>query len=83
MQSLGEVRVAVTALVGRATASIDEVLEYAPGTIVRLDARADAPVPLLVNGIAIASGDIVATDDGSLAIEIGEIMLPDEMRSPR
>lgn len=83
MQSLGDVRVAVTALVGRATASIDEVLDYAPGTIVRLDARTDAPVPLLVNGIAVASGDIVATDDGSLAIEIGQILLPDEMRPPR
>jgi flagellar motor switch protein FliN len=83
MRSLGDVRVAVTALVGRATASIDEVLGYAPGTIVRLDARADAPVPLLVNGIAVASGDIVATDDGGLAIEISEIMLPDEMPSAR
>jgi flagellar motor switch protein FliN/FliY len=83
MQSLAEVRVAVTALVGRATASIEEVLAYAPGTIVALDARADAPVPLLVNGIAVASGDIVATEDGSLAIEIGEILAPSEARPLR
>jgi flagellar motor switch protein FliN len=83
LQSLAEVRVAVTALVGRATASIEEVLGYAPGTIVALDARADAPVPLLVNGIAIASGDIVATEDGNLAIEIGEILVPAEARPLR
>ncbi|HEV2037478.1 MAG TPA: FliM/FliN family flagellar motor switch protein, partial [Candidatus Eremiobacteraceae bacterium] len=70
LESLGDVRVAVTALVGRATATIGEVLHYAPGTIVALDARADAPMPLFVNGVAIASGDIVALEDGSLAIQI-------------
>lgn len=83
MEALGDIRVSVTALVGRATASIDEVLDYAPGTVVPLDARADAPVPLLVNGVAIASGDLVATDDGCLAIEINQIMLPDALRVTR
>jgi flagellar motor switch protein FliN len=75
---LGDVRVAVTALVGRTTASIAEILTYIPGTLVPLDTRIDAPVPLLVNGIAIARGDLVATDDGCLALEIGEVMVHDD-----
>ncbi len=83
LEALGDVRVAVTALLGRATASIGEVLSYAPGAVVALDVRADAPVPLLVNGVAVASGDLVATDDGNLAIEINAIILPDGVRSPR
>jgi flagellar motor switch protein FliN/FliY len=83
LETLGDVRVAVTALLGRATASIADVLKFAPGTVVPLDVRADAPVPLLVNGVAIASGDLVATDDGSLAIEIDEIALPDSRGSTR
>jgi len=77
LDALGDVRVVVTALVGRTTASVGEVLNYAPGTIVPLDARTDAPVPLLVNGITIACGDLVAMDDGGLAVEIKQIVLPD------
>ena len=80
LEALGDLRVAVTALVGRTTASIGEVLNYAPGTIVSLDTKAEAPVPLLVNGIAVASGDLVSLEDGGLAIEINEILQFD--RSP-
>lgn len=76
LDALGDVRLAVTALVGRTTASIGDVLKYAPGTVVPLDAPADAPVPVLVNGIAVATGDLVALDDGSLAIHINEIVRP-------
>ncbi|HEV2878506.1 MAG TPA: FliM/FliN family flagellar motor C-terminal domain-containing protein [Candidatus Eremiobacteraceae bacterium] len=81
LEALGDLRVAVTALVGRTTASIGEVLNYAPGTIVPLDAKAEAPVPLLVNGIAIATGDLVALEDGSLAIHINEILQFDNTRA--
>lgn len=83
LEALGDVRVAVTALLGRATASIGDVLNYTPGTVVPLDVRADAPVPLLVNGVAVACGDLVATDDGSLAIEISDITLPESLRWTR
>ncbi len=81
LEALGDLRVAVTALVGRTTASISEVLNYAPGTVVSLDAKADAPVPLLVNGIAVASGDLVSLEDGGLAIQINEILQFDRSRS--
>jgi flagellar motor switch protein FliN len=77
LDALGDVQVVVKALVGRATVSVGEVLNYAPGTIVPLDARTDAPVPLLVNGITIACGDLVAMDDGGLAVEIKQIVQPD------
>ena len=81
LEALGDLRVAVTALVGRTTASIGEVLNYSPGTIVSLDTRAEAPVPLLVNGIAVASGDLVSLEDGGLAIQINEILQFDRSRS--
>lgn len=80
LETLGDVRVDVSALLGRASATIGDVLNYAPGTIVPLDTRSDASVPLLVNGVAVASGDVVVTDDGRLAIEINEISLPESLR---
>jgi flagellar motor switch protein FliN len=81
LEALGDLRVAVTALLGRTTASIGEVLNYAPGTVVPLDAKAEAPVPLLVNGIAVATGDLVSLEDGGLAIQINEILQFDKTRS--
>jgi flagellar motor switch protein FliN len=81
VEALGDLRVAVTALVGRTTASIGEILNYAPGTVVPLDAKAEAPVPLLVNGIAVATGDLVSLEDGGLAVQINEILQFDKSRS--
>ena len=82
LEALGVVRVAVTALVGRASAALGDVLQYAPGKVVVLDAKADAPVRLLVNGILVAQGDLVATEDGDLAIHINEIVQPDDACGP-
>lgn len=76
LESLGEVQVTVTVLLGRATASIGELLAFTPGSIIRLDTRGDAPVELFVNGVAIASGDLVTTDDGGLAVQIVDLVQP-------
>jgi flagellar motor switch/type III secretory pathway protein FliN len=47
---------------------------------VPLDAKAEAPVPLLVNGIAVATGDLVSLEDGGLAVQINEILQFDKSR---
>jgi len=73
VDSLADVAVDVTAMLGPARATIGEVLAYTTGSIVALDARADAPVPLLVNGVTVATGDVVVTEDGMLAIEISAV----------
>jgi flagellar motor switch protein FliN/FliY len=71
--ALGDIRVSLTVMLGRAVASIADVLHYAPGTVVPLDVAADAPAPLLVNGVAVATGELVTTDDGGLAFEIRDV----------
>ncbi len=74
LETLAEVRVSLTVMLGRATALIGDVLRYAPGTVIPLEVAVDAPAPLLVNGVAIATGDIVATEDGCLAFEIRDLL---------
>lgn len=74
--SLADVTVDVTAMLGPARATIGEVLAYKTGSVVALEARADAPVPLMVNGVTVATGDVVVTDDGMLAIEINAVRQP-------
>ncbi len=70
LDDLAEVALDVRVVLGRASVRIADVLAYTPGTVVSLDIAPDAPVALLVNGVAVAEGDIVLSDDGSLGVEI-------------
>ena len=69
---LGDVEVTVSARVGDARLPLSAVVTLAAGTVVPLECRADAPITLVVNGVAVAIGDLVTDDDGSLAFEIRE-----------
>ena len=70
---LGNIEVTVAARIGSARVSLASAASFAPGSLVMLDCAADAPVALLVNGVAIAKGDLVVTDDGELAVEITDV----------
>jgi flagellar motor switch protein FliN/FliY len=71
--ALNDVEVCVTVSIGNARVRVSDVLAFAEGTIVPLGANANAPVEMLVNGIAVAVGEIIELEDGMLAIEIGEV----------
>ncbi len=70
---LGEIEVSVSARVGRARIPLARAAAIAVGSVVPLDCSADAPVELLVNGVAIASGELVIDDDEVLGVEIREV----------
>jgi flagellar motor switch protein FliN/FliY len=73
LDALGTVALDVRVILGSASVRVADVLGFAPGVVVPLDAAPDAPVALLVNGVAIAEGDLVVTEGGSLAVEIATI----------
>jgi len=73
---LGPVALDVRVVLGRSSVRVSDVMAFAPGVVVPLDAAPNAPVALLVNGIAVAEGDIVLTDDGTLAVEIATLTAP-------
>lgn len=81
LAALNSVALDVRVVLGRASVRVADVLGFAPGVVVPLDAAPDAPVALLVNGVAIAHGDIVVTQDGSLAVEIAALATPREQLS--
>ncbi|MBV8364954.1 MAG: FliM/FliN family flagellar motor switch protein [Candidatus Eremiobacteraeota bacterium] len=68
--ALTDIEVSVNVVVGKARCRISEVLTFAEGVVVPLAASAQAPVELFVNGVAVASGEIVELEDGTLALEI-------------
>jgi len=70
LEALGEIEVAVCARLGLARVPLASAAAFTEGSVVSLDCEPDAPVALLVNCVAVASGDLVLTDDGILAVEI-------------
>jgi len=73
LESLADVEVLVCARLGQARMPLNSVLSLTEGAVVPLDCAPDAPAILLVNGVGVASGDLVLMDDGMLAVEIHEV----------
>ncbi len=56
---LADVLLQVDVVVGRARLPLRDLLSLAPGMVVELDRRADAPVEVTVNGRLVAQGEVV------------------------
>jgi flagellar motor switch protein FliN len=76
LDMLGPVVLDVRVVLGRTSLRVADVMAFAPGVVVPLDAAPQAPVALLVNGVAVAEGDLVVTDEGTLAVEIAMLTPP-------
>ncbi|MGH2857152.1 MAG: flagellar motor switch protein FliN [Solirubrobacteraceae bacterium] len=63
LRRLSAVPVELSVEIGRARMSVGETLELREGSVVTLDRMAGEPVDLLVNGIAIARGEVVVIDE--------------------
>lgn len=63
LERVYDLTVPVTVELGRATLSVQEILQLCAGSVVELDRAADAPVELLVHGKCVARGEIVVVDD--------------------
>ncbi|MCI5621812.1 MAG: flagellar motor switch phosphatase FliY [Lachnospiraceae bacterium] len=63
----------VTVELGRTTKSIQEILDFAPGTIIELNKIAGEPIDVLVNGKYVAKGEVVVIEE-SFGVRITEII---------
>ncbi len=68
-----DVPLQVTVELGRTQKSIQEILDFAPGTIVELDKIAGEPVDVLVNGKFVAKGEVVVIEE-SFGVRVTEIV---------
>ena len=68
-----DVPLEVTVELGRTRKSIQEILEFAPGTIIELNKIAGEPIDVLVNGKYVAKGEVVVIEE-SFGILINEIV---------
>ncbi|HEY5583604.1 MAG TPA: flagellar motor switch phosphatase FliY [Ruminiclostridium sp.] len=65
----------VTVELGRTQKLIKDILEFGAGSIIELDKLAGEPVDILVNGKAIAKGEVVVIDE-SFGVRITDIIHP-------
>jgi flagellar motor switch protein FliN len=71
--ALGEIEVTVAVRLGGVRMPLHAAAELGEGSLVTLDCTPESPVALLVNGVAIAQGELVVTEEGELAVEISDV----------
>ncbi|MCT4507989.1 MAG: flagellar motor switch phosphatase FliY [Tepidibacter sp.] len=67
----------VTVELGRTKKSIDDILEFSPGTIIELDRLVGEPLDILVNSKKVAKGEVVVIDE-NYGIRITDIIKPEK-----
>lgn len=72
---LMDVQLQIAVELGRTSKKIRDILEFGQGSIVELDKLAGEPVDILVNGKAIAKGEVVVIDE-SFGVRITDIIHP-------
>lgn len=68
-----DVPLEVTVELGRTSKSIQEILDFAPGTVIELNKIAGEPIDVLVNGKYVAKGEVVVIEE-SFGVRITEII---------
>ena len=68
-----DVPLEVTVELGRTSKAIQDILDFAPGTIIELDKIAGEPVDVLVNGKLVAKGEVVVIEE-NFGVRVTEII---------
>jgi len=75
-RSIFDVAVTVNISVGRAKLRIEELLELRPEAIIGLTSSISDPIDLTIDDKVIARGELIETDEGTLAVRVTEIEEP-------
>ena len=77
IQRLLDVEMDIVVRFGEKNVQLRDIVRYGIGTLIELDRTVDDPVELLVNGFALARGEVVVVD-GYYGVRITEIGTPEE-----
>jgi len=73
LDMLLDIPLKVTVELGRTKRTVEEILEFSPGSIIELDKLAGEPVDVLVNSKLIAKGEVVVIDE-SFGVRVTDIV---------
>ena len=74
LEAVYDISVTVSAVVGKATMQVSQLLKLGRGAVVELDRRLGEAIDIYVNNRLIARGEVVMVDDTRLGVTMTEIV---------
>ncbi|MBK1658855.1 flagellar motor switch protein FliN [Paracraurococcus ruber] len=77
LEAVYDIPVQVSAVLGRATMQVSQLLKLGRGAVVELDRKLGEAVDIYVNNRLVARGEVVMVDDNRLGVTMTEIVKSD------
>ena len=77
LEAVYDIPVTVSAVLGRATMPVNQLLKLGRGAVVELDRKLGEAIDIYVNNRLIARGEVVMVDDQRLGVTMTEIVKGD------
>jgi len=81
LDAVYDIPVQVSAVLGRATMQVSQLLKLGRGAVVELDRKLGEAVDIYVNNRLVARGEVVMVDDNRLGVTMTEIVKSDRAGS--
>jgi len=77
LEAVYDIPVTVSAVLGRATMQVSQLLKLGRGAVVELDRKLGEAIDIYVNNRLVARGEVVMVDDTRLGVTMTEIVKAD------
>jgi flagellar motor switch protein FliN/FliY len=77
LEAVYDIPVSVTAVLGKATMQVSQLLKLGRGAVVELDRKLGEAIDIYVNNRLVARGEVVMVDDTRLGVTMTEIVKTD------
>ena len=77
LEAVYDIPVTVSAVLGRTTMQVNQLLKLGRGAVVELDRKLGEAIDIYVNNRLVARGEVVMVDDNRLGITMTEIVKTD------
>jgi flagellar motor switch protein FliN/FliY len=77
LEAVYDIPVTVSAVLGRATMQVSQLLKLGRGAVVELDRKLGEAIDIYVNNRLVARGEVVMVDDNRLGVTMTEIVKAD------
>jgi flagellar motor switch protein FliN/FliY len=77
LEAVYDIPVTVSAVLGKATMQVNQLLKLGRGAVVELDRKLGEAIEIYVNNRLVARGEVVMVDDNRLGVTMTEIVKAD------
>ena len=77
LEAVYDIPVTVSAVLGKATMQVNQLLKLGRGAVVELDRKLGEAIDIYVNNRLVARGEVVMVDDNRLGVTMTEIVKAD------